>query len=124
MATRDSGHPLLITNTRLVDGTGAGPVDDQSILIENGRIVSIGGTDAPEGARTIDAAGATVLPGLIDAHVHLESVPGSYYRDDSDEDLWRYRVHQLKAHPACGVTTVPWGSHLGVSSQRPRRLTT
>jgi predicted amidohydrolase len=56
--------------------------------------------------RTIDAAGATVLPGLIDAHVHLESVPGSYYRDDKDDALWAFRVQQLKAYPACGVTTV------------------
>lgn len=105
--TADAAHPSLqITNARLIDGTGAGPQNGQTILIENGRFSRIGEFAPKDGVRTIDAAGATVLPGLIDAHVHLESVPGSYYRNDDEETLWNYRVHQLKAYPACGVTTV------------------
>jgi imidazolonepropionase-like amidohydrolase len=97
---------LLITNARLIDGTGAAPVDGQTIFVEDGKIAEIGPAVTAEGAREIDAAGATVMPGLIDAHVHLESVPGSYYRGDGDEKLWEYRKHSLKAYLACGVTTV------------------
>lgn len=46
------------------------------------------------------------MPGLIDAHVHLQSVPGSVFRKDSDENLQKYRYHQLRAYLACGITTV------------------
>jgi predicted amidohydrolase YtcJ len=46
------------------------------------------------------------MPGLIDAHVHLQSVPGSVFRKDSEEKLQEYRYHQLRAYLACGVTTI------------------
>ena len=97
---------LRITNARLIDGTGEPPVENMSILVENGRIECIKKEIVAEDARTIDATGCTVLPGIIDAHVHLESVPGSYYRNDDEEQLWEYRRHQLRAYLACGVTTV------------------
>ena len=106
MNTGDKKNNLLITNARLIDGTGKPPVVDRSILIENGIITQIGKNISIEGVRTIDANGSTVMPGLIDAHVHLESVPGSFYRDDNNDELWRARIHQLKAYLACGVTTV------------------
>lgn len=112
-------NDILITGARILDGTGALPVADRAILVENGRISRIDSEISVEGIRTIDAAGATVMPGLIDAHVHLESVPGSYYRDDSDEQLWEFRKHQLRAYPACGVTTV---LDNGISSRQLREF--
>jgi imidazolonepropionase-like amidohydrolase len=101
-----SGNDLLIINARLIDGTGAGPQKGRSILIREGRIVEIGEMQSAEGARVLDLAGATVLPGIIDAHVHLQSVPGSMYRQDSEQEVKEQRYHQLKAYAACGVTTV------------------
>jgi imidazolonepropionase-like amidohydrolase len=112
-------NDLLITNARLIDGTGAAPVDNQSLLVKDGRIVEIGADVTAANVRAIDAAGATVLPGLIDGHVHLESVPGSYFRDDSDEQLWAHRRHQLQAYLACGVTTV---LDNGISSRQLREF--
>jgi imidazolonepropionase-like amidohydrolase len=60
-----------LANARLFDGTGA-PVRRASLLVEDGRIAAIAAAaeDPPEGARVIDAAGRTLMPGLIDAHQH------------------------------------------------------
>jgi imidazolonepropionase-like amidohydrolase len=65
--------PLRLENARLFDGTGAAPRDGVSVLVEDGRIARVGASsDArPEGVRTIDLGGRTLLPGLIDAHAHV-----------------------------------------------------
>ncbi len=99
-------NDLLITNARVLDGTGKLPTDNQTIYIKHGRIVKISQTIAVSGIRSIDAMGATVMPGLIDAHVHLQSVPGAPYRKDNAEQLKEYRYHHLRAYLACGVTSV------------------
>ena len=97
---------LIIKNARLIDGLGNVCEELQSIQIKNGEIFSIGQNIPEDDSRLIDAAGATVMPGLIDAHIHLQSVPGSVFRKDDDETLQKYRYHQLRAYLACGVTTV------------------
>ena len=99
-------NDLLITNARLLDGTGNPPIENQAIYIKQGRIAKIGHAVSLPGIPCIDAMGATVMPGLIDAHVHLQSVPGAPYRKDTDEQLKEYRYHHLKAYLACGVTSV------------------
>lgn len=61
-----------ITNATLIDGTGAEPVRNATIVIDNDRIVSArAASDPPRDADVIDAGGRTVMPGLIDSHVHL-----------------------------------------------------
>ena len=62
----------VFTGATLSDGTGAKPEEDASILIEGERIKDVGkGLDAPRDAEGIDAAGRTLMPGLIDSYVHL-----------------------------------------------------
>jgi imidazolonepropionase-like amidohydrolase len=74
---------LLLTGARLIDGTGAGPLEDTAVLIENERIAGVGAEqelDLPqEGVERLDLAGKTLLPGLIDCHVHIlgDPDPGS-----------------------------------------------
>lgn len=66
--------PVAIVGARIVDGTGADPIEDGALLIEGERIVAVGKRDharIPRGAVVVEADGATVLPGLIDCHVHL-----------------------------------------------------
>jgi imidazolonepropionase-like amidohydrolase len=67
--------PLVLRAPRLLDGTGAPPVDAAALLISGGRVAYAGpAAGLPEGAAraaTLDFAGATLLPGLVDAHVHL-----------------------------------------------------
>lgn len=58
----------------LIDGTGAAPVRNAVIVIQGDRITAVGANiPVPPGATVIDLSGATVLPGFIDAHVHLAS---------------------------------------------------
>ncbi|MCA1577311.1 MAG: amidohydrolase family protein [Acidobacteria bacterium] len=67
--------PLIaLTNVRVIDGTGAAPRDDQTILIQGGKIQSVGPTASttyPADARTLDLKGYTVLPGLVGMHNHM-----------------------------------------------------
>lgn len=58
-----------ITGAAVFDGVEV--IGSPTVVIDEGRIVSIGG-DIPAGAEVVDGAGATVLPGLIDAHVHTD----------------------------------------------------
>src|SRR5438093_240603 len=66
---------LLIRDATLIDGTGNAPVPHASITVDQDRIVEV--TQAPirppAECQCIDADGLTVLPGLIDAHVHLKA---------------------------------------------------
>ena len=64
---------ILITNASIFDGTGSAPFPGE-VLIEGTRIVAVarGGEHInPEGAEQIDGAGATLIPGLVEAHGHL-----------------------------------------------------
>jgi len=62
---------LLIYGVRVFDGTRLAPAD--SVLIHGGLITQVGtGLTAPPGARTVGGAGCTLLPGLIDGHVHAQ----------------------------------------------------
>jgi len=58
---------------KLVDGTGAEPVEDSAVVIEGKKIKSVGKrgeVEVPSGAEVIDASGMTVMPGLIESHSH------------------------------------------------------
>ncbi|HEX3630743.1 MAG TPA: amidohydrolase family protein [Candidatus Dormibacteraeota bacterium] len=68
---------LVFEHATLLDCTGRDPQPDSRVVVENGRIARIGRTDGPSGprdARAIDCQGRTLMPGLIDAHVHLASL--------------------------------------------------
>lgn len=63
---------VLITNATIFDGVNENLMEDTDILVENNLIKDIGkNLKAPKGTEVIDAAGKTLLPGLIDAHTHL-----------------------------------------------------
>jgi len=63
---------VAIRTRTLIDGTGADPRPNAVILVEDGVITGIA-SDVPKGVTVIDASELTVLPGLIDCHVHLSS---------------------------------------------------
>src|SRR5688572_787296 len=73
---------VVVTADRMIDVLEGRVVEEPVIVITDGRIVSVVGRGAarpliPEGATRIDLPGRTILPGLIDLHVHLDSSP--YY---------------------------------------------
>jgi imidazolonepropionase-like amidohydrolase len=62
-------------HTRLIDGTGRDPVDDAWVRTDGERITAVGtGATPVRDAEVVDCAGRTLLPGLIDCHVHLTAV--------------------------------------------------
>jgi imidazolonepropionase-like amidohydrolase len=65
---------VALEHVRVIDGTGAAAVADQTVVIENGKIREIGksgSVSVPSGARTLDLTGRSVIPGLVGMHDHL-----------------------------------------------------
>jgi imidazolonepropionase-like amidohydrolase len=65
---------MAFTHAEIVDGTGAAPRYDQTLVVTNGRIASIGPSKrikVPQGAIVIDMRGKTLMPGFVMAHEHL-----------------------------------------------------
>jgi imidazolonepropionase-like amidohydrolase len=72
---KEDAPVLILDHARIVDGTGAAPLEDQRLEIRDGRIVQIrsaklGGAPPPQ-ARVLDLTGKTVIPGLVGMHEHL-----------------------------------------------------
>jgi imidazolonepropionase-like amidohydrolase len=103
---------LLVRHVRVIDGTGAPAREDFAILIADGRIAAVGpdadvsASSEARGKEALDASGGTALPGLVDAHVHLQSVLGAEVRRDPPDVVAALRRKQLRSYLACGVTTV------------------
>lgn len=65
----------LFKNAAIVDGTADRPLDPVDVLVADGLIQSVGtNVKTPSDARVIDVSGKTLMPGLIDAHVHVVAV--------------------------------------------------
>jgi len=72
---------IALTHARLVDGTGDVPLDDATVVLDGPRIYAAGrDVHFPDDAVVIELRGLTVLPGLIDAHVHF----GGFVIDDPE----------------------------------------
>jgi hypothetical protein len=64
---------VALTHVRLVDGTGAEPGEDRTVLISQGRISAVGPSASvrlPDGAKVMDLSGHTVIPGIVGLHDH------------------------------------------------------
>jgi imidazolonepropionase-like amidohydrolase len=65
---------VALNHVRVIDGTGAAPLEDQVVLIADGKIQALGpaaSTKIPEGTQTLDLKGYTVIPGLVGMHDHM-----------------------------------------------------
>lgn len=65
---------VALTHVMLIDGTGAEPRADQTILIDGGRIAAVGTSgevDVPAAAKVMDMTGHTVIPGMVGLHNHM-----------------------------------------------------
>jgi imidazolonepropionase-like amidohydrolase len=70
----DTGGILALTGGTLIDGTGRDPVEDSVVVVEDSHILEVGKRDQihiPTGAEVVDVCGKTVMPGMIDCHVHI-----------------------------------------------------
>jgi imidazolonepropionase-like amidohydrolase len=74
---------LAVVGGMLIDGHEGRPVAHSVILVDGNRIVAVGTADTlkvPPGVKVVDAAGMTVMPGLIDAHVHMDTIGHTDYQ--------------------------------------------
>jgi imidazolonepropionase-like amidohydrolase len=107
MSSTAHAAATVFRNFTLIDGTGAAPVGAAAMVVDAGRVSWVGpaaALHAPPAARSVDLTGKYVIPGLIDAHVHLALVHGltqdvKFYTKDLVEQ-------QLGVYAAYGITTV------------------
>jgi imidazolonepropionase-like amidohydrolase len=99
---------IALTRVRVIDGTGAPPRDDQTIVVRDGVITEIGSASAisaPAGATVIDLAGRTVMPGLVMVHEHLYYPTGPQVYGQLGQSFTRLYL-------AGGVTTMRTGGNV------------
>jgi hypothetical protein len=102
LAQAPAGGTLALTGARVIDGTGAPPLEGATIVVSDGRIQAVGTGAAvtiPAGATRVDLAGKTVVPGLINAHGHLQA-------DMSKRPARDRLAGQLRMYADYGITTV------------------
>jgi imidazolonepropionase-like amidohydrolase/ABC-type multidrug transport system permease subunit len=101
------GETYLIRNARILIGDGK-VIENGSVLVRDGKIAAVYEGDVPDlkslKADVMEAAGKTILPGLIDVHVHLGATGG--FSDDKAYDTRKILLHNLEAYLYSGVTTV------------------
>src|SRR5207249_2233851 len=99
---------VALTGARIIDGTGRAPLQQGTIIVNKGMIEAVGAPSAvkiPAGATRVDLSGKTIVPGLINAHAHLnfDQATKRSVRDDL--------ILRLKTYARYGVTsTVSLGS--------------
>jgi imidazolonepropionase-like amidohydrolase len=101
---RVNAKVVVLKNVRIIDGTGAAPLEEQTIVLIGDRIGSIGpasSTSIPAGAEVLDLKGYTVMPGLVGMHDHLFFPEGGSPPIYSDMAISFPRLYL-----ALGVTTI------------------
>jgi imidazolonepropionase-like amidohydrolase len=90
-SAQQASAPIVLHAARLLDVSTGNILSSGEILVEGERIKDVGkSVDHPEGAKLIDLGDATLLPGLIDAHVHLFLHPGEEDLQTVEESVpWR-----------------------------------
>lgn len=96
---------LAFVGATIIDGTDNAPLENATLLITDGRVRAIGPSQTvtiPDGARLINVAGRTIIPGLINAHGHVGDtlgLEGGHYNRDN-------LLRQLRLYARYGITTV------------------
>ena len=101
---------VALQHVRVIDGTGAAPREDQTVVIDHGKITAVGpaaSTPAPSGAQTMDLTGNTVIPGIVGMHEHL------FYYSGNGIPMYNEQAFSFpRLYLASGVTTARTGGSL------------
>jgi imidazolonepropionase-like amidohydrolase len=93
---------VALVGARLIDGTGRAAIERATLLVRDGRVEAAGPTAdvaVPAGAARIDLSGKTIVPGLINAHAHVNAA------DESTRPVRDQLLAQLRLYADYGVTT-------------------
>lgn len=94
---------FALTGATVIDGTGAAPLRNATVVMRNGRIACVGECEIGADVHTIDARGKWIIPGLIDGHMHYSQTGWADGRPDSEDVRARFpydsTVAALEAHP-------------------------
>jgi len=74
--------PLVLRGGLLINGTGSDPLQNSVIVISDGKIESVGregSAQIPADATVIDAVGKTIIPGLVDSHIHMRNLMNPFF---------------------------------------------
>jgi imidazolonepropionase-like amidohydrolase len=103
----------ILTGARLIDGTGRPPIENATLVIDDGRIIAAGNVDpgayTTQGAQSISCAGQTIMPALISDHSHLGLVkdgkvsPDNYTAENIQAALRQYEGYGVTAILSLGV---------------------
>ena len=108
---------LALVGARLIDATGAPPVADSVVVVRDGRIADAGPratTPVPAGAEVVDVSGKTIIPGLVNLHVHYRGGP------EEIERQFRAQLHYgVTTARSIGSDTPERVAHLLASAGRP-----
>jgi imidazolonepropionase-like amidohydrolase len=102
---------IVLRNGTLIDGNGGDPVTGAAVLIEDGIIANVGpaaDVAVPDGADAYELDGRTIMPGLMDAHVHFGLVDLSISTAQRESlAVWTMKVRQVIEDTLdMGITTV------------------
>ena len=96
IAHADPAPITALKATRLFDGVSGTLRTDAVVVVQGSKILSVGGA-VPAGARVIDLGDATLLPGFIDAHTHLDfEFQKDYYKDFYNRKVFRFPTEQAQ----------------------------
>ena len=74
LAQAPAATTVALTGARVIDGTGRPALENATLLVRDGKVQAVGAANAvqiPAGATRVNASGKTIIPGLINAHAHL-----------------------------------------------------
>ncbi len=99
---------IALTHVRVIDGTGAAPRENQTLIISNGKVAAISAADSAhvsDGAKVLDRSGYTVMPGLVGMHDHL-FYTAEVHRDNPGALVTEVAFSAPRLYLALGVTTM------------------
>jgi len=102
LAQGQNNATVALTGARVIDGTGQPAIEQATIIVAGGKIQEVGpaaSVKVPAGATRVDVAGKTIVPGLINAHGHVDAAR------ESTMSVRDQLLAQLRMYAEYGVTT-------------------